>query len=60
MKDFSIYLLITFIGYSQNPIQPNHENLMMIQHLLERIKPFDSEFVNNDVIILTLFKGLVE
>ena len=43
---------MSFIGYSQNPIQPNHENFNddIPQHLLEKIKPFDSEFVNNDVI----------
>ena len=53
MKRILVFnLLITIIGYSQNTIQPNHQNFNddIPQHLMKKMKPFDSELVNNDVI----------
>jgi hypothetical protein len=44
-------LLISIIGYSQNPIQPNHPNFEegLPQDLVEKMKPFDLEFKDDEM-----------
>ena len=47
-------LLISFIGYSQSPIQPNHPNFQddLPQEFVERMNPLNLEFRNDDLIDL--------
>ena len=44
-------LLISFIGYSQNPIQPNHPNFEegLPQDLVEKMKPINLEFGDDEM-----------
>ena len=44
-------LLVSFFGYSQNPIQPNHSSFNdgLTQDLVEKTKPFDLEFKDDEM-----------
>jgi hypothetical protein len=44
-------LLISFIGYSQNPIQPNIPNFEdgLPQDLVEKMKPINLEFGDDEM-----------